>query len=124
MSNEVIPWSQRSRNGARPLEIRIHNCRSPAGTSQWGRRHAHLVDLEPARARTVACGKGAGAFIHPNHDWTLLMRPLGPDCGDGAAGCDRGAEGCAGAAITAHGGVSDGEDGVVARPLSLDGCWR
>jgi hypothetical protein len=52
------------------------------------------------------------------------MRPLGPDCGDGATGCHGGAEGCAGAAIAAHGGISDREDGVVARPLSLDGCWR
>jgi len=37
----------------------------------------------------------------------LLMRPLGPDCCNGLAGCDASAEFCAGASVTSHHGIGD-----------------
>lgn len=44
-----------------------------------------MTDLEPLLAASVAAAEVPGALVHPNHDWTLLVGPLGPDGLDLAA---------------------------------------
>ena len=48
--------------------------------------------LEPFLATAVAAAKVSGTFVHPYHDWSLLMRPLLPVCTYLAASCYFGAQ--------------------------------
>src|SRR4051812_47147677 len=107
MSDEIIARSKSGWDGARPFQVLVYQCGSPAGASEGRCGHSHLIDLEPSGSRSVTGRKCGCAFVHPYHDWTLLMRPLLPDCGDGGSRCNRGAESCACSTVTSHLDVAD-----------------
>lgn len=48
------------------------------------------TDLEPLLATSVAATEVSSTLVHPDHDWALLVSPLGPDSLDLAAGSDLG----------------------------------
>jgi hypothetical protein len=121
MSDQIISWSQRSWNRARPCQILHHLRRAPVIAIERRRRQADLIDLEPAGAGAVARREGAGALVHPDHDGALGVRPLCIHGFDGRAGGDGCGERRGGAAVAAHLGVSHGQDRVVVGPLPLDG---
>lgn len=123
VSDEIIPWGQRSWNCARPLQIFVYNRGSPAGAGQGRSSHAHLIDLEPSSTRAITGSKCSRTFVHPNHYWALLMRPLCPYCGNCRASCHGSTEGSTGTSVTPHLDVGDGQSGIVVRPLSFNGSW-
>lgn len=105
MTNEIVPWSESRRDGARPFKGCHHDCNTPARPGQGWRRHTHLVDLEPSYTGTIAGTKRTSALVHPDHDRALLVSPLGPDGRDCLPSRDISAEGSAGAAVAGHGGA-------------------
>jgi hypothetical protein len=119
--DQVVSWGQAGRDGGGPLESGLDDGGSPAGAGEGRCSHSHLVNLEPVWSLAIACGERAIAVVHPDHDGSLLMRPLRPEGGDAVTGSDGGAEGGAGSAITGHLGIRDGEHGVVVGPLPFDG---
>lgn len=102
MPDEVVSWSKASGDSASPLKSRINDGSAPISASERRRRHAHLVDLEPVTALSIAGIKGTIAWVHPDHYGALLMRPLGPDGSDVFASGDVGAERGAGSAVASH----------------------
>lgn len=86
VANEIQSRCERARYRATPLQVLVDNCRSPASARQRRSCHALLINLEPTLCRAVAGREtSAGAFVHPHHDGSLLMGPLLPFGGDGAA---------------------------------------
>lgn len=80
-----------------------------------------MTNLEPLLAAAVAAAEVSSTLIHPHHDWTLLVGPLGPDGLDLAAGSDLGRQVRGGAAIAHDLLVGDGQCGIVVGPLTLNG---
>ncbi len=80
--------------------------------------------LEPFLSTAIAALEVAGALVHPDHDWALLVSPLLPVSADLAAGCYFGEEVRGGAAVAHDFPVGDGHGGVVVGPLALDGLGR
>src|ERR1051326_5237852 len=68
MSDQVVARSQRGWNGAGPRQLRVNDGGSPVCACKRRSSHAHLVDLEPALARSGAGRESAGALVHPHHE--------------------------------------------------------
>jgi len=123
MSNEIVSRREILGDGARPRKFGIHDSCPPTSACERWRCHAHLVDLEPACPLPIAARETGTAGVHPDHYWALLVRPLSPFRGDFAAGRDVCHEGCRGPAVAGHCCVCDGQDRIVAGPLTLN-RWR
>jgi hypothetical protein len=80
--------------------------------------------LEPLLATAVAALVVASTLVHPDHDGTLLVRPLGPDGLDLSTRSDFGNEISRRAAVAHDLLVGDGHSGVVVGPLALDSLRR
>lgn len=80
-----------------------------------------MVDLEPFLATAVAGCEVAGAFVEPDHDGALCVRPLLPFGGYSGTGCDGGGEFGRGAAVAHYGFSGYGHGGVIVGPLALNG---
>lgn len=61
MPDEIVSWSKASGDSAGPLKSRINDGSAPVSASERRRRHAHLVDLEPVAALSIAGVKGTVA---------------------------------------------------------------
>ena len=82
-----------------------------------------MTNLEPVFAASVAAAEVSGTLVHPNHDWALLVGPLGPDGLDLTSSSDLSRQVRGGAAIAHHLLVGDSQGRVVVRPLTLNGLW-
>lgn len=85
MADEIVAGCK-VRNGARPTLVASNEFGDAPAAGRLRvqkdvlavAREARLVNLEPAGAAAVARRKVAGTLVHPDHDGSLRVRPLGP----------------------------------------------
>lgn len=83
-----------------------------------------ITYLEPLLAAAVTALEVSGAFVHPDHDGPLLVRPLLIDSSNLSSSSDLGRQ-IGGRAAVAHNlPVCDCHSRIVVWPLTLDCLWR